>query len=159
MLIKIGNAWVDPEQIALFMPDHVAYHNGIGFEDGHELLFVLKDCTDTPFSVEATMDEAEAALIDAGCIENPYPEDEDPPAMTKDELDELRTLSHDGFGFLARDYDHRLYAYRNCPERDAVGWFDPRLSTDGGTVRVCGEFLFVSEHDAAPTEIAPLLAR
>lgn len=33
----------------------------------------------------------------------------------------------------------------------------PRLSTDGGTVRVCGEFLFVSEHDAEPTEIAPLL--
>jgi len=98
-------------------------------------------------------------LLAAGCIENPSREDEDPPAMTKDELDELRTLSHDGFGFLARDYDHRLYAYRNCPERDAVGWFDPRLSTDGGTVRVCGEFLFVSERDAAPTEIAPLLAR
>ena len=155
MLIKIGSAFVDPAEIAAIEPDRDDSLQA--FERAQQICVTLKQ--GPSFWTDATMDEAEAALIDAGCIENPYPEDEDPPAMTEDELDELRSLSHDGFGFLARDYDHRLYAYRNCPERDAVGWFDPRLSTDGGTVRVCGEFLFVSEHDAAPTEIAPLLAR
>lgn len=155
MLIKIGTAYVDPSEISAIQPDR---DNSLPvYERAPQICITLKE--GPSFWIDASMDEAEAALIDAGCIENPYPEAEDTPAMTEDELEELRSLSHDGFGFLARDYDHRLYAYRNCPERDAVGWFDPRLSTDGGTVRVCGEFLFVSEHDAAPTEIAPLLAR
>ncbi len=154
MLIKIGSAYVDPAEIAAIEPDRDDSLQA--YERAQQVCIILKQ--GGSFWADATMDEAEAALIDAGCIENPYPEDVDPPVMTEDELDELRSLSRDGFGFLARDYDHRLYAYRNCPERDAVGWFDPRLSTDGGTVRVCGEFLFVSEHDAAPTEIAPLLS-
>lgn len=154
MLIKIGSAFVDPTEIAAIEPDRDDSLQA--YERAQQICIILKQ--GGSFRADATMDEAEAALIDAGCIENPYPEDEDPPAITEDELEELRSLSHDGFGYLARDYDHRLYAYRNCPERDAVGWFDPRLSTDGGTVRVCGEFLFVSEHDAEPTEIAPLLS-
>lgn len=150
MLIKIGSAFVDPAEIAAATYWAATELDPERFEVTlHSGEWVTVYCSAAEF---------EAALIDAGCIENPYPEDEDPPAMTEDELDELRTLSSDGFGFLARDYDRRLYAYRNCPERDAVGWFDPRLSTDGGTVRVCGEFLFVSEHDAEPTEIAPLLS-
>ena len=154
MLIKIGSAYVDPAEIAAIEPDRD--DSLPDYERAKQIYVALK--SGPSFWVDATMDEAEAALIDAGFIDNPYPEDEDPPAMTEDELDELRSLSRDGFGFLARDYDHRLYAYRNCPERDAVGWIDPRLSTDGGTVRVCGAFAFVSEHDAEPTEIAPLLS-
>ena len=153
MLIKIGSAYVNPAEIAAIEPDRD--DSLPDYERARKIYVSLK--SGPSFWTDATMDEAEAALIDAGCIENPYPEDVDPPAMTEDELDELRSLSRDGFGFLARDYDHRLYAYRNRPVHDALGWH-PEAFMDGGLARVCGKFDFVSKHDAEPTEIAPLLA-
>lgn len=155
MLIKIGNAWVDPEQIALFMPDHVAYHNGIGFEDGHELLFVLKDCAETPFSVEATMDEAEAALIDAGLIENPYPEDDDEaPELSTEERVELEAFDIQGFAWLARDADGKVFAYKEKPALENGYFFSPGATQP---VQAVGAFAFLQPCDftAIPFLLCP----
>lgn len=153
MLIKIGSAYVDPAEIAAIEPDRDDSLQA--FERAQQICVTLKQ--GPSFWIDATMDEAEAALIDAGCIENPCPEDVDPPVMTEDELEELRSLNRDGFSFLARDYDNWLFAYRNRPVHDALGWHSEAFM-GRGLARVCGKFDFVSKHDAEPTEIAPLLA-
>ena len=79
MLIKIGSAYVDPAEIAAATYWAATELDPERFEVTlHSGEWVTVYCSPAEF---------EAALIDAGCIENPYPEDEDLPAMTEDELE------------------------------------------------------------------------
>ena len=91
MLIKIGDAWVDPEEI-------------VGVVSGEDppqtlhpqIMVILRGSAS--LWVRATMDEAEAALIDAGYIENPYPEDDDAaPELSTEERVELEAFDGQGF--------------------------------------------------------------
>ena len=65
MLVKIGDCFVDPEQIHavrdMFVP-------ALDETPTVEIILANGEC----FEAQAAMDEAEAALIDAGVIENPY---------------------------------------------------------------------------------------
>ncbi|MBQ6359408.1 MAG: hypothetical protein IJI97_10760 [Clostridia bacterium] len=106
---------------------------------------------------DATMDEAEDALIDAGVVTDLTAEqeaDESPiPPLHDEELAKLTELASDGYKYLARDKDGKLYAFRHKPKYGGFYWDDPdpapALQVDGLT--------FISEDDKEPTEISSLL--
>lgn len=117
MLVKIGDCFVDPEQIQavrdMFVP-------GLDDTPTVEIILANGEC----FEAQAAMDEAEAALIDAGVIENPYPEDElEAPDLSEAEREELDALDAQGFEYIARDEDGALYAYRCEPVREGGYYF------------------------------------
>ena len=102
MLVKIGDCFVDPEQIQavrdMFVP-------ALDETPTVEIILANGEC----FEAQATMDEAEAALIDASVIENPYPEEAlETPALSDNERIELEALDAQGFEYLARDVDGKL---------------------------------------------------
>lgn len=117
MLVKIGDCFVDPEQIQavrdMFVP-------ALDKTPTVEIILANGEC----FEAQAAMDEAEAALIDAGVIENPYPEDElEAPDLSEAEREELDALDAQGFKYIARDEDGTLYAYRCAPVREGGYYF------------------------------------
>lgn len=127
MLIKIGDCFVDPEQVQavrdMFMPAL-----------DRTLIIEIILANGERFDVEASMDEAEAALIDAGVIENPYPEDElETPALSDNERIELEALDAQGYEYIARDADGKLYAYKCEPGR-ADGYYFARGAAEAEKV-------------------------
>ena len=152
MLIKIGDAWVDPAEIAMITTDR----SGIRFvsaPDAEQICIQLRHGACTWVS-SATMDEAEAALIDAGYIENPYPEEDEPPELTDGELETLADLHNRAFEYLARDKDGKLYAFRNKPEKDGAYW---NTYDNDKAERIDEGFDFVAYEDEKPWSIAWLL--
>ena len=116
MLVRIGDCYVDPEQIQVVRDMFVP-----GDETPTvEIILANGEC----FEVEAAMDEAEAALIDAGVIENPYPEEAfEAPALSDNERIELEALDAQGYEYIARDADGKLYAYKCEPGREDGYYF------------------------------------
>lgn len=147
MLVKIGSAFIDPMEIAAVMPDR---------EDGlTELELATKICVTLKqggsFWLDATMDEAEAALIDAGVIEDPYPDVLD---LSSDEMAELIRLRRAGCKWIARDIDGKLFAYRCKPVFDGAYW-DAGAPNDAEGVRE--GFDFIEAGEAEPYAIGDLL--
>jgi len=145
MLIKIGDCFVDPEEIAAVSP---------GTEPPCEtltpLIWIRLRGDSGSIRVHGTMDEAEAALIDAGVIENPYPEDEDEaPALSEEEAEELRAFYDQDFDYIARDADGRVYAYKEQPVQDDGYFFAPG-STQPVQVKSAYTFLDVGEAMSIP---------
>lgn len=127
MLIKIGDCFVDPEQIQavrdMFVP-------ALDETPTVEIILANGEC----FEAQAAMDEAEAALIDAGVIENPYPEDAlETPALSDNERIELEALDAQGYEYIARDADGKLYAYKCEPGR-ADGYYFARGAAEAEKV-------------------------
>ena len=148
MLIKIGSAWIDPEEIAMILPDQpVEYWTP---EDSQNICVQLRH--GSSMWIRATMDEAEAALIDAGYIENPYPED-DTPELTGEEREVLSGLYVRDFEYLARDADGKLYAFRDKPEKDGAYW----NSFANKAEPIDEDFDFVAYDDEEPWSIPYLL--
>lgn len=137
MLVKIGDCFVDPEQIQavrdMFVP---------GDETPTlEIILANGEC----FEAQAAMDEAESALIDAGVIENPYPEEAfETPALSDEERIELEALDAQGYEYLARDADGKLYAYKREPGR-ADGYFFARGASEAEKVEGAFYFVYASE--------------
>jgi len=152
MLIKIGDAWVDPAEIAMITTDR----SGIRFvsaPDAEQICIQLRHGAGTWVS-SATMDEAEAALIDAGYIENPYPEEDEPPELTEKEREVLTGLYVQDFEYLARDKDGKLYAFRDKPEKEGVYW---NTYDNDKAERIDEGFDFIDFDDENPWSIAWLL--
>jgi hypothetical protein len=146
MLIKIGNCWVDPLEIAMI--------SGIkdSFDDVHPQICVhLRHGSGT--WIEATMDEAEAALIDAGVIEGPYPE-EAGPELSEAERAKLADLYDRDFEYLARDKDGKLYAFHNEPEKEGAYW---SALENVEAERIDESFDFIAFEDENPWSIPYLL--
>jgi hypothetical protein len=74
--------------------------------------------------------------------------------LSEDEEKELRAFYDQGFEYIARDCDNKLFAYKEEPCRDGGYWFSP-----GGTqpVAVEGAFLFVDADAREARSIAWLL--
>ena len=138
MLIKIGDCFVDPEKVQAVRDMSVS-----GDETPTlEIILASGEC----FDVEAAMDEAEAALIDAGVIENPYPEDEpEALALSDNERIEIEALDAQGYEYIARDIDGKLYAYKCEPGREDGYYFSPGCQQPEP---VTGDFLFVDADEA-----------
>lgn len=130
MLVKIGSAWVDPEEITMILPDQPV--EDWTPEDSQNICVQLRH--GNSMWIRATMDEAEAALIDAGVIENTYPEDElETPDLSESEREELNALDAQGYEYIARDADGKLYAYKCEPGR-ADGYFFARGASEAEKV-------------------------
>lgn len=149
MLVKIGSAWIDPEEIAMILPDQPV--EDWTPEDSQNICVQLRH--GSSMWIRATMDEAEAVLIDAGYIENPYPEEDEPPELTEDEHDAAADLYDRDFEWLARDKDGKLYAFRDKPEKDGAYW----NSFANKAEPVDEDFGFISFEDEEPWSIAHLL--
>ena len=133
MLVKIGDCFVDPEQVQavrdMFVPG----------DETPTVEIILRG--GACFDAEASIDEAEAALIDAGCIDSPYPEDGlEAPALSDNERIELEALDAQGYEYIARDADGKLYAYKGEPGREGGYYYAPGASTPE---KVNGDFLCV----------------
>lgn len=126
MLIKIGDCFVDPEQVQavrdMFVP---------GRDETPTVEIILPG--PTCFRAEAAIDEAEAALIDAGVIENPYPEELFEVPLSAEERIELEALDAQGYEYIARDADGKLYAYKCEPGR-ADGYYFARGAAEAEKV-------------------------
>ena len=150
MLIKIGNALVDPDEIAVIQPVQNEQSKST------HILIELRNGGST--WIEAAMDEAEAALIDAGVVTDlTAGKDEDDLAglmLPDEEIQKLKELYSADYRYLARDKDGSLYAFRNRPEYGGFYWDDPECET---ALRIDG-LSFVSAEDEEPTEISSLLA-
>lgn len=139
MLIKIGDCFVNPEEIAavrdMFLPTN---------DEQPTVEIILRG--GACFDAESSIDEAEAALIDAGCIESPYPEDGlEAPALSDNERIELEALDAQGYEYLARDIDGKLYAYKCEPGREDGYYFSPGCQQPEP---VTGDFLYVDADEA-----------
>ena len=155
MLIKIGSALVDPAEIVAIKPypDHPA----TGCEGAVQICITLR--TAPGIWTDATMDEAEAALIDAGVMTDLTAGDDEPPLpdMDDEEMEQLVELHDNGYNYLARDKDGKLFAYMNKPTYDGAYWDDhepvfcPKLIGEG--------FSFIGETDKEPVDIHLILSR
>lgn len=123
MLVKIGNSCVDPAEIVFIGDEHADI-------DGTHYITVRFRGGGRSQVFEATMDEAEAALIDAGVIEEPT--FDEPPELSEEELTKLGELYDNGYKYLARDADGKLFAYMAKPNSDGVGFF-PSSFTEKAT--------------------------
>ena len=107
------------------------------------------------FVIHTTLDEAEAALIDAGLIENPYPEDDDTaPELSTEERVELEAFDAQGFAWLARDADGKVFAYKEKPALENGYFFSPGATQP---VQAVGAFAFLQPCDftAIPFLLTP----
>ena len=144
MLIKIGSALIDPEAIVVIKP----------YPDEYLKIEIILN-NGTSFLTDASMDETEAALTVAGVVNalTPDPDDAPVPDMDEDEIDRIVELKSDGYEYLARDKDGKLWAYRVEPEDDGSYW----SSEIGGARQVFEGFDFITKNDKKPTEINSLL--
>lgn len=143
MFVKIGDAWFNPDEItAISLPSDT--------KDPTKIIVTLRQGVSV--WPDATMNEAEAALIDAGYIENPYPEN-DTPELTDGEVEALADLHNRAFEYLARDADGKLYAFRDKPEKEGAYW----NSFANKAEPVDEDFGFISFEDEKPWSIAYLL--
>ncbi len=147
MLIKIGDAWVDPEEI-------VAMRETIDDVDKTRYVITRFKNASDDLLIEATLDEAEAALIDAGYIENPYPEDDPAPELSTEERVELEAFDAQGFAWLARDADGKVFAYKEKPALENGYFFSPGATQP---VQAVGDFAFLQPCDftAIPFLLCP----
>jgi hypothetical protein len=146
MLIKIGDAWVDPEEIVGVRKDP--------FWETKSWIKIRFRHDPSEMIVEATLDEAEAALIDAGFIENPYPEEDEAPELSTEEREELEAFDAQGFTWLARDEDGKVFAYKEKPALEDGYFFTPGSSQP---VQAVGAFSFLQPCDltAIPFLLCP----
>ena len=149
MLIKIGDCWVDPNEIAMIV-------------DGDDPRTILKPMICVHLRgggstwIHAAMDEAEAALIDAGVIEDDGSE-ADGPELTEEEHEIAKALFEEGFEFLARDADGKLYAFRHEPTKSGPYWDDNEETVSERPQRIESGFDFIDAADEAPWSISILL--
>lgn len=141
MLIKIGDCFVDPEEVAAVSPGTEP-----PCETLNPLIWIRLRGDSGSIRVHGTMDEAEAALIDAGVIENSYPEAEDEaPALSEEEAEALRAFYDQDFDYIARDADGRVYAYKEQPVQDDGYFFAPGSTQP---VQVNGAYTFLDIGEA-----------
>ena len=132
MLIKIGDAWIDPQEIACMREEIDSV------DKTHYIVTRFKNAGDD-ILITATMDEAEAALIDAGLIEEPTYDV--PPELTEAELTKLSALYDNGYKYLARDGDGKLFAYMTKPNSDGIGFYPSPFTEKAAQVFEAFNFL------------------
>lgn len=145
MLIKIGDVLIDPFEIVAVYPASV---------DDDAISIMVRG--GASIWVNVSVSDAEAALIASGVIDIRPPASPPTPDLTVEENETLLQLVEEGYGYLARDKDGKLYAFRRLPEYDGAYWSDPGPNCDPAR-RIHEGFDFIDESAAAPTAILPLL--
>jgi len=145
MLIRIGNALIEPGEITM-----IADYFDPARDVEPELRVCLRGGQDV--WIRTTMDEAEAALIDAGLLDDGAED----PQLNEGERGILTELMAAGYEWIARDGDGRLFAYKKKPIRVGAYWEGEALGHPS-PVRIAEGFDFV-DGDGDAWGIAWLLA-
>ena len=142
MLVKIGDGLFDPAEIVGVLPSESSVYRTTLLLRGD------RRCT-----VRGGADEITEDLIAAGLFADP----EGPalPELSPEERDELKHLGQLGFGWIARDGDGKLFAYRDFPQREGVYWCGSLAGSE--TLRLSCDYDFVKAEDANPWAIEDLL--
>ena len=148
MLIKIGDCWVDPEEVVAVYPDECAMLSPGDFTNTVLVLRGNQIALTTHHAIETAI----VALQRTGYIEAP---EEAPtwPELTPAERLELQSLQAYGYEWIARDKSGQAYAYWSRPEKAASEWFVGEGDGDR-TVRLRNSFDFLVWEDEKPTSIA-----
>lgn len=139
MLANIGDSLIDPAEVIVAAPA------------GEETRLILRG--GITLITRKSFDEVREQLIVAGAFADP--DSLGLPKLSAEERDELRHLSNLGFGWIARDGDGKIFAYRDFPKRDGAYWMGSVGS--GDTVQLSGDFDFVSSDAHEPLAIDDLL--
>lgn len=146
MLIKIGKDYIDPAEIA------AAQYDPADNLDPDRYFVTLRSGGDV--CLYCSPEELEAALMSSGMLAG---EDMNVPGIPEEELPALLQLADEGYHFLARDGDGKIFAYRHAPELDGVYW-TPVSPLDDEVKRLSREdFGFVAADDKKPFDIGQAL--
>lgn len=147
MLTKIGGVWVNLCEIV------AAEHLPATKLDPESVDIVLQNGEHVLASCSA--EEFDAALAAAGLLPDEKGND---LRLLDEDYELLTTIFEEGFRYLARDVDGKLYAYRHEPSRDGAYW-NPAYQADGELKPLLRERLtFVSADDEAPFDLAELIS-
>lgn len=147
MLIRIGDTWIDPSEIMIVQPLHISSE--------HYVKILLRSHPDT-ICIQADEDAVEAALIDAGVIEDPEADAERP--LTDIERSTLQELDEVGYEWMARDGDGKLYAFMSKPKKEGAYWDVDADRDELKPQRIETGFDFIDAADEDPWQVAYLLA-
>lgn len=114
MLVKIGDCFVEPSEIAMVVDSYDSH------VEVKPMICIHLRCGASHW-IHSTMDEAEAALIDAGVMEDLTCDELS--ALTEAELAKLSELQDNGYKYLARDGDGKLFAYMSKPNSGGVRFY------------------------------------
>jgi len=144
MLVKIGDCFVEPSEIAMVVDSYDSH------VEVKPMICIHLRCGSSHW-IHSTMDEAEAALIDAGVMEEPVYDEV--PELTDEEDAKAQALFDAGYKYLARDEDGKLFAYKFEPVENQ-GFYMPGSPAETAE-RIDRFFDFISPGGCCP--IAGLL--
>lgn len=147
MLIRIGDTWIDPSEIMIVQPLHISSE--------HYVKILLRSHPEV-ICIQADEDAVEAALIDAGVIEDPEADAERP--LTDIERSTLQELDDVGYEWMARDGDGKLYAFMSKPKKEGAYWDVDADRDELKPQRIETGFDFIDAADEDPWQVACLLA-
>lgn len=155
MLIKIGNCWVEPNEISAIYPNLTEF----GCSGPCEARVILRG-SDRTLKVGCLVDEAVDALRKAGYIEEPLPaEHPEPVSLDVEEVEVLQTLLAYGYEWVARDESGPAFAYWTKPHKDGSEWVpgDPDEANRPAQRLPNDRFRFLDWDDAEAHSIRELL--
>lgn len=141
MLKKLGNVYIDPEEIAAVEFDPVG---------GQPAIHLL---TGSVIFCEVSEPELVAVMTELGLLPDTRPP-ETLAVLSDYEEDELRHLYAMGFSWIARDKDGKAWAYKSRPELLGAYW----EADEGPAAKLVCKYDFLEPGGTAPMEIMSLLA-
>ena len=139
MLTKIGDAWVDLSEIAA--AEHLLV---TGLDE--EFVAIILRCGER-VAAHCSPEEFEAVLAGAELLWGVKRSVED---FLGEDRPTLEALYEEGFRYLARDIDGKIYAYRHEPRKDGAYW-DPVYQTENELKPLHREqFQFITSEDDLP---------
>lgn len=140
-MIKLGDYIVNEDVVVLVKPT----------EGGKATSILLKYTAE--IRIEMPFEEAVGCFIEAGIL--PGAAGTDVVQVPSEDVLALTQLHREGFRYLARDYDGKLFAYGRAPSKGVLGWrADDR---EGSPKRVSKGCAFVTWDDEQPLSITAML--
>lgn len=147
-MIKLGEAYYDETKIFAITP----YMNP-GVSDGPVEQYRVHCAGGYVFRWDADAEEVRRTLEELGMI---APQLMSAPIFTVSELAELGACLADGYSYVAKDENGRVYAFEEAPAKGKITWLndDDRSRIAGLTA---GEYAALSFADEYPLDIAVAL--
>ena len=142
MLVKIGNAYIDPAEVVAM--------RGVPANELDPAYVEIELRSGSSILIYCEMAEADEIMIEAGMIADPAAN----PILELEEVDELKHLLGLGFHWIARDGDGKIYAYKDKPLREGISW---SAGIAQAPLRLSGTYDFCDAADLEPWAIEALI--
>lgn len=145
-MIQIGNSYFDRDSVIAVLPQ----------PDGETVSVCVK--WGRIFRVKIEPGERLDGILDRyGMLEPPADLPPDPAGLLTDaEVVELSCAQVEGYAYVAKDQDGRVYAFKVMPEKRGAYWETP-VGYSIDPHRLLGDYACLSFEDKEPVEIAQLL--